>query len=801
MMEALCTHVVRECVRPFGVVVHREFHANNEAVSMIIDGEVRNLQSYWAVAGQRYPPLATTNVKKRKRYAPRSAPEEHIEPGEDLILILRQVPTRDTAIEAFSTGDYAAALSDPVAFHLPSFAGQPRRATARFSGLARPAMWQLVPAVHRMAGERECWERLGFWHIGVCRDGAGVYDPGETNGAALSRGQCEAWQASKLLHVSFAPVWVEGHEHDELSSSAALSTLLPSTPPTPSIVARPAATPDEISAIRELMDEVSVNTDALKVECTAIPFATGSISLSGGNTVQPMEVKTVFVRMQKSAALLCDISDRCSHLSTPPDLDSDIGKVADCFAQVVRPAITEAYMCCIGGIDSLRASAQDQVVSGEEDTVPTPLIDRASLIAKLVALLSVSVRVKDALSDPCVGVCIGDGEAWGDHIRDLGDRIAWMEEMAASLKDDPSAPGSGAVDGGAPAWVAVGERFLAAVMTRVPSIEDESPPSDNGDAIVAVRDAVGWCVVTYASQKNWGGLIGNPTWERITDSLLEITFRCAEASVKRLEAAANSTPTHQDESLPESWPYIKWYERVAVAEVRAREWITQFESQLSVSHGAMSLAMIGKPFVLVTRVETAMGGAISVAFPSSSGHVSQSSLTAPKPIRPRGIRDAALRKKHIKDIEEIDALSKAVKGLFDGIQEYSSDFTTLEDDADETDIDSMQFLLRIVSGRIEAVSNRIFTVQRIQSRGLLDDDKYLDTLAARLHDVMYQGYRVREWLYVILRQFPTPPPITSIALGGGVHLHAAPGSGHRAKINWEGIRRAVVEYYLDVPYI
>lgn len=55
-MEELCTHVVSECMKPFGVVTHCEIHANNETVSMIVDGEVTNLTNYWCTGSNlRYP--------------------------------------------------------------------------------------------------------------------------------------------------------------------------------------------------------------------------------------------------------------------------------------------------------------------------------------------------------------------------------------------------------------------------------------------------------------------------------------------------------------------------------------------------------------------------------------------------------------------------------------------------------------------------------------------------------------------------------------------------------------------------
>lgn len=196
-------------------MTHREFHANNESVSMIIDGEVRNLQSYWSVSRQRYPAETKSKKKKRDRDGhihKAITSDDYIEPGESLILILREVPTEGwDSSEAFSSGNFESTLSSPLTFHLPNFSST-NRATMRFAKMPNSTMWQLVPAVNNIQ-EKECWERLGFWHIGVCRDGAGVYDPGNDR-EGLSRSGCESWQASKLLHVSFAPVWTDGHGHN-----------------------------------------------------------------------------------------------------------------------------------------------------------------------------------------------------------------------------------------------------------------------------------------------------------------------------------------------------------------------------------------------------------------------------------------------------------------------------------------------------------------------------------------------------------------------------------------------------------
>lgn len=54
-MESLCTHIIRDRIKPFGVVSHCEIHANNEFISTIVDGEVENMTNYWCTSGLIHP--------------------------------------------------------------------------------------------------------------------------------------------------------------------------------------------------------------------------------------------------------------------------------------------------------------------------------------------------------------------------------------------------------------------------------------------------------------------------------------------------------------------------------------------------------------------------------------------------------------------------------------------------------------------------------------------------------------------------------------------------------------------------
>ena len=47
--ELLCTHVVRWCMAPFGVVVSETTHQSDQAVAMVVDGRVERMRNYWAV--------------------------------------------------------------------------------------------------------------------------------------------------------------------------------------------------------------------------------------------------------------------------------------------------------------------------------------------------------------------------------------------------------------------------------------------------------------------------------------------------------------------------------------------------------------------------------------------------------------------------------------------------------------------------------------------------------------------------------------------------------------------------------
>lgn len=146
--EKLCTHVVRWCITPFGVVSSETSHRGGEqqAVAMVVDGRVERgngLRNFWGQGES-----ATTCA------------------GDELILILERVPMNFGALqEELERWTYIlpnrndrenVKMTFPVA-HPP--------------WMQRPlpkdhAIWQLVPSVASTRSEAFCKAR-GYWRIGM----------------------------------------------------------------------------------------------------------------------------------------------------------------------------------------------------------------------------------------------------------------------------------------------------------------------------------------------------------------------------------------------------------------------------------------------------------------------------------------------------------------------------------------------------------------------------------------------------------------------------------------------------------
>lgn len=74
--EMLCSHVVRQCMTPFGVVVSEVTHRSDQAVAMVVDGRIEKggVRNYWV------------DEEDGKDDDNSSAPQ----PGDELAFVLRR---------------------------------------------------------------------------------------------------------------------------------------------------------------------------------------------------------------------------------------------------------------------------------------------------------------------------------------------------------------------------------------------------------------------------------------------------------------------------------------------------------------------------------------------------------------------------------------------------------------------------------------------------------------------------------------------------------------------------------------
>lgn len=84
-MQALCEHVVRHCMSPFGVVVSEVTHSSDQAVSMVVDGRVERMRNYWAREDEHTGEIIMP------------------EPGDELGFALRRMEVRESGAQAKGT--------------------------------------------------------------------------------------------------------------------------------------------------------------------------------------------------------------------------------------------------------------------------------------------------------------------------------------------------------------------------------------------------------------------------------------------------------------------------------------------------------------------------------------------------------------------------------------------------------------------------------------------------------------------------------------------------------------------------
>lgn len=144
--EKLCTHVIRGCMTPFGVITSEVSHRSDQAVSMVVDGRIEEgiMRNYWA--------------EFVKGSSKQTGPDEVAMPqaGDELILVLEEM--------SIDLDDFDKAV-DKWTYVLPNHHSRGAvRMVFPFSD--KKKVWQLVPSF-LSATNRACWERRGFWRLGT----------------------------------------------------------------------------------------------------------------------------------------------------------------------------------------------------------------------------------------------------------------------------------------------------------------------------------------------------------------------------------------------------------------------------------------------------------------------------------------------------------------------------------------------------------------------------------------------------------------------------------------------------------
>ena len=268
--EEICTHIVKNCIRPFGVVTYAEWKGSaaagengEEHVSIIVDGEVDRLSNYWLPARRRYPVSPgnecdnTTGCAKKNEQGNLSSSSRAthaclVQPGENLTLMLQRTTLKKPSLSPSEHHDVAPCSEDNTThagiFHLPWPAhkqavsltfpdkflpfhacpvGKTGHTVQTTSG-PRGNLWQLVPRTESV-GDRECWDRLGYWHVGVTHDSSRLWpSAGEPCASSveapsnISREFMEECAERAAMKVSFCPMWTSGFknvdEEDRIST-------------------------------------------------------------------------------------------------------------------------------------------------------------------------------------------------------------------------------------------------------------------------------------------------------------------------------------------------------------------------------------------------------------------------------------------------------------------------------------------------------------------------------------------------------------------------------------------------------
>jgi len=155
--EMLCTHVVRHCMTPFGVVASETNQQSDQAVAMVVDGRAERMRNYWVEA----------NNEEGGLHMP--------QPGDELILGLERVEMRldedimndsDAFEHEFEKWTYVLPNRASVVPSVRMAFPLKRSVMCVLPAERKHYIWQLVPSVASAANQL-CWDRAGFWRLGI----------------------------------------------------------------------------------------------------------------------------------------------------------------------------------------------------------------------------------------------------------------------------------------------------------------------------------------------------------------------------------------------------------------------------------------------------------------------------------------------------------------------------------------------------------------------------------------------------------------------------------------------------------
>jgi hypothetical protein len=186
--EMLCTHVVRWCMAPFGVVVSDVSHSSDQSVAIVIDGRVQQATNHWASldGGSKGQQLPRAGSKRGRGVYSAAVDGEDLampEAGDELILVLERMEKLALSVgggvsDREVAGEGLEEELDRWTHVLPRHLCKstvrmvfPLNLPASCTGVAgegdvKHFIWQLVPSVAHLGNEL-CWERRGFWRLGV----------------------------------------------------------------------------------------------------------------------------------------------------------------------------------------------------------------------------------------------------------------------------------------------------------------------------------------------------------------------------------------------------------------------------------------------------------------------------------------------------------------------------------------------------------------------------------------------------------------------------------------------------------